>query len=103
MRIGGPFANRDHEGHRVQTGSVHFRVFTVFSVCTAVLVVFYQGLPVYRFYGTASFLTEPRGNGFTVFVKCSRVTAYWRTSGINVEIHVKLFMVYGLSPFAPTT
>ena len=28
------------------------------------------------FYGTASFLTTPRGNGFMVFVKCSRVTAY---------------------------
>ena len=67
-------------------------VFTVFSVCTAVLVVFYQGLPVYCFYRTASFLTAPLGNGSTVFVKCSRITEDWRTSGINVEIHARLFM-----------
>ena len=38
-----------------------------------------------------------------MFAKCSRITAYRRTTGINVEIHAKLFMVYGLSPFAPTT
>ena len=77
-------------------------ILTVFSISTAFLAVFYQGLPVYCFYGTASFLTAPCGNGFTVFVKCSRITAYSRTSEINVEIHAKLFMVYGLSPLSST-
>ena len=71
-----PFANRDHEGHRAQIQFILvYWVFTVFSVCKAVLVVFYQGLPVYCFYGTASFLAAPRGNWFTVFVKCSRIAA----------------------------
>ena len=41
-----------------------------------VLDGFYQGLPVQCFYGTGSFLTAPCGNGFTVFVKCSRMTVY---------------------------
>ena len=47
---------------------VHW-VFMVSSVCMDVLVAFYQGLPVQCFYRTVSFLTAPRGHGFTVFVK----------------------------------
>ena len=74
----------------------------VFSVSMAVLVTFYQGLPVKCFHGTGNFLTAPSGNGFTVFVKCSRITTCERTSRIKVEIHAKVFMVYSSSPFACT-
>ena len=85
-----PFLNGDLKGHRT---SVHFSLldFRGFSVCMAVLVVFYQGLPVWCLYGTGSFVTATCGKGFTVFVKCSMITSgtYWRTSGINVEIHAK--------------
>ena len=67
-----------YEGHRVQT-SAHFS-----------LLGFHGFLSLYGSFSCvlprptgvlftelhASFLTPPRGNGFTVFVKCSRITAY---------------------------
>ena len=67
MHRGGPFQTETNE-HKPQFILVYW-VFMVSSVCMDVLVAFYRGLPVQCFYRTVSFLTAPRGHGFTVFVK----------------------------------
>ena len=91
-----PFANRDHEGHRVQT-SVHYSLLG-FRAFLSLYCSFSSVLPrstCVLFLRNCEFSHSTSCNGFTVFVKCSRVTAYWRTSGINVEIS-SCKVVYGL-------